>query len=639
MPSSAVDRVDDRVGERRDEAIDLVPPALRTWWTATRSRLNRADVGALAVALGQVPFLLWVLVPGSLYLDDLRGQTYAAGRSWWPFVVQSNGTHFSPVARTIDWVTVKVGPLADWPAVTVTVLIRVALVLVVWRLLRELFGPRTALLIPLGLVAITPALLPTTAWYRQAMSSLLVVIALSVAAQQHLRHVRTGSTGNLVGAAVAVAAGLLTFEKATLIAPWLVVLTAAAVPAQAGVRERLRRVWRARVSFVVYAALTAAHLLIYVTGPFDKGAAGDLQAAEVVKMMGRQLSEGLVPGLLGGPWHWTETSPYYSIPSPPAFLVVLGLVLTGLAAVWSFRRNPRRTVCAFLLFAAYYLPAAGMVAAGRLTTFGNVVALDYRLWPDVTIVAILCGCLATMRVRGETSERPSPPGLGRSGRGLAVAAATVVAVGSVASTVGFSDRWHDNPTGGYLHTLQGQLDAAPSQPVRVAPVALPSSILPFWVDPDYSVEDLLAPAGTQAIFHNTDGPVLVPGDDGRLEPLRLRTLATAAPGPNGFCGYSVAPGRSRQISLPAASPYYADEMVQVGVLASRATALTVSVVDNSSRRRVLTRSTLTTGAGPHRVLARVPYDTRVSAIRVRATDPLATICVVLAALVVPQERS
>jgi len=63
------------------------------------------------------------------------------------------------------------------------------------------------------------------------------------------------------------------------------------------------------------------------------------------------------------------------------------------------------------------------------------------------------------------------------------------------------------------------------------------------------------------------------------------------------------------------------------------------VVSGSATRPVVTREPLTTAAGPHRFLVRAPNDTRVSAIRVRATDPRATVCVVLAALVVPQENS
>jgi hypothetical protein len=636
VPTSAADGVVDRVQDPATEVIDLVPPGVRAWWTSVSARLTGPDRAAVLVALGQIPLLLLVLLPGSLYLDDLRGQSYAAGRPWWPFVVESNGTHFAPLPLTIDWLTVQFAPLSHWPAVTVTVLIRVALVLAVWRLLREVFGPRAALLMPLALVAVTPALLPTTAWYRQAMTALLVVVFLCVAAQQHLRFVRTRRTSHLGGVALAVAAGLLTFEKAVLIAPWLVVLTAAAQPATAGMKARLRMVWRGWASLVVAGCLTAAHLVIYLTGSFDKGAAGQIRAGQIVRMIGRQLGEGLVPGLLGGPWHWRETSAYYSIPDPPVVLIVVGLALTALALAWSVRRSSRRTIWALAAFLGYYLPAAGIVAAGRLTRFGDAVALDYRLWPDVTVVAVFCGCLALIPVRDEQMSTPRPPPR-RASRGVSLALVAAVLIGTVVSTATFAERWRANPTGDYLRTLQAQLRAAGSRPVRLAPVGLPSAVLPFWIDPDYSVEDLLAATEGLANYHNIDGPVLVPDDSGRLVPLLLQEHAVAKPGPDGFCGYVVRPTESRVIPLPAATPYYADEMVQLGVLASRATQLTVTVLSDSAERSVVTRSPLTTAVGPHRVLARVPYDTRVTAIRVRATDPQATVCVVLAALVTPED--
>jgi hypothetical protein len=636
VQTSATDGAVERVEGAHQEAIDLVPPGLRSWWSSVSPRLTGPDRAAALLALGQVPLLLMVLVPGSLYLDDLRGQSYAAGRAWWPFVIESNGTHFAPLPLTIDWLTVQIAPLAAWPAVTVTVLIRVALLLAVWRLLRELFGPRAALLVPLAVFAITPALLPTTAWYRQAMTALLMVVFLCVASHQHLRFLRTGRGRYLLGVAVSVTAALLTFEKAVLIVGWLVLLTAAAAPATASLRERLQRVRRGWVSFAVAGCLTAAHLLIYLTGPFDKGAAGQLHAGDVVAMIGRQLGEGLVPGLLGGPWRWRETSPYYSVPAAPVALIVGGLVLAGLALVWAQRRNSRRALWALVAFVGYYLPAAAIVAVGRLGRFGDVVALDYRLWPDVTVVAVLCACLAVMPVRREHSADPkTAPSRGKKAVGLAMVAAVLVS--SIVSTTAFVERWRANPTGDYLRTLQSQLRESGSRPVRLAPVGLPSAVLPFWIDPDYSLEDLLAPTKGLAIFHNIDGPVLVPDDSGRLAPLQLSQRAAAEPGPDGFCGYGVRPGQSRDIPLPAETPYYADEMVHLGVLASRATTLRVTVVSDSATRSVVSREPLTTAAGPHRFLVRVPYDTRVSAISVRATEPDATVCVVLAALVVPQE--
>ena len=637
MQTSATDGVVDRVEGVDQGPIDLVPPGLRSWWDSVSPRLTGPDRAAILLALGQVPLLLMVLVPGSLYLDDLRGQSYAAGRAWWPFVIESNGTHFAPLPLSIDWLTVQIAPLADWPAVTVTVLIRVVLVLAVWQLLRELFGPRAALLVPLAVVTITPALLPTTAWYRQAMTALLMVVFLCVASHQHLRFVRTGQGRALLGVVLSVTAALLTFEKAVLIAPWLALLTAAASPATASLRERLRRIRRGWAPLAVAGCLTAAHLLIYLNGPFDKGAAGQLQAGDVVQMIGRQLAEGLVPGLLGGPWRWRETSPYYSVPAAPVALIVGGLVLTAFALVWCLRRNSRRAVWALVAFLGYYLPAAAIVAVGRLSRFGDVVALDYRLWPDVTVVAVFCACLAVLPVRAEQSGNSRTPASSTT-KGVWLTLVAAVLISSVVSSAAFVERWRANPTGSYLRTLQAQLRESGSTPVRLAPVGLPSAVLPFWIDPDYSLEDLLAPAEGLATFHNIDGPVLVPDDSGRLAPLRLHEQAAADPGPDGFCGYSVRPAQSRDIPLPSETPYYADEMVHLGVLASRATTLTVSVLSDSATRSVVTREPLATAPGPHRFLVRVPYDTRVSAIRVRATDPQATICVVLAALVVPEEN-
>ena len=80
---------------------------------------RRQHVGVVLVA-AHVAAVLWLVVGGGLYIDDVRAQAYAAGRSWWPFVIESNRTHLSPGARTVDWFMATYAPLAHWPAVVLT---------------------------------------------------------------------------------------------------------------------------------------------------------------------------------------------------------------------------------------------------------------------------------------------------------------------------------------------------------------------------------------------------------------------------------------------------------------------------------------------------------------------------------------
>ena len=78
----------------------------------------------MVVTRGLVAFhvaaVTWLVAGGTLYIDDIRAQAYAAGRPRWPFVVESNQTHLAPGARTVDWFMARLAPLEHWPALVLT---------------------------------------------------------------------------------------------------------------------------------------------------------------------------------------------------------------------------------------------------------------------------------------------------------------------------------------------------------------------------------------------------------------------------------------------------------------------------------------------------------------------------------------
>ena len=75
---------------------------------------------------------------GGLYIDDIRAQAYAAGRPFYPFVIESNRTHLAPGARTIDWFMARYAPLEHWPAVVITALTALLLAYATTRLVSRI---------------------------------------------------------------------------------------------------------------------------------------------------------------------------------------------------------------------------------------------------------------------------------------------------------------------------------------------------------------------------------------------------------------------------------------------------------------------------------------------------------------------
>ncbi|MGN6246409.1 MAG: hypothetical protein ACTHQ3_22390 [Motilibacteraceae bacterium] len=602
------------------EAIDLVPPAVRSALARLRAATTRTDVGALAIVLLQLVPVAYLVVPGSLYTDDLRAQGYAAGRSWWPFVVQSNGTHVSVLARTYDWATVRWAPLEHWPAVAVTLGLRVALLAVLWWLLRDLFGPRPAALLPLALVAVTPALVPTTAWNRQALPNLFVVTVLLAATALHVRWLRSGRARLLLGAGGCVVLGLLMFEKAVAIGPWLVLVTLL-LPETGGVPARLRLVLRAWPAVVLYAVLDGVFVALYLLGPYQSpGSDGGTSAGEVLAALQHLVGDTLAVALLGGPLAWREASPYYGTSDSPTWLSAVCVTACALLVVGTLVRRRRPAARAWLLLAGYVVLAFPVVAAGRLGGYGASIGATYRLWADVVVVAVLAAALAVLPLRPGVDPLADPAELPPAGTGAALGTrrrravragaglvAATVLVASVLSTVSFARVWHRNPTGAYLAAVR----AGTAHGVHaLAPLPLPAPVMPFWMDPDYDVEQLLAPLQRDISVHDADHGTAMLTAAGAVVPARFVARTSAGPGPNGFCGRSIQPGAARRIAFEHPVAYRHDDVVRLALLVGGgATAIEVSVVTSSGRSvTVPSRSPLLLSAGPHVLLARAPFD-------------------------------
>lgn len=632
------------------QPVDLVPPAVRAAARSARSATTGVDLAALALVVLQLVPMAYLVVPGSLYADDLRAQGYAAGRSWWPFVVQSNGTHVSVLARTYDWATVRWAPLEHWPAVVVTLGLRVALLAALWWVLRDLFGPRPAALLPLALVAVTPALVPTTASNRQALPNLFVVTALLAATALHVRWLRSGRLALLLGAGACIVLGLLMFEKAAAIGPWLALLTLL-LPETAGGRARLRLLLRAWPAVVLYALLDAVFVALYLLGPYQSpGSDGGTNPGEALAAVQHLLGDTLAVALLGGPLRWRETSPYYGTSDSPTWLSALCVTVCALLVVGTAVRRRRAALRAWLLLGGYLAVAFPVVAAGRLGGYGADIGATYRLWADVAVVAVLAATLAVLPLRAGVDPLAEPRATTSSSSAQPrsrLRSATVglvvlgVLVASMVSTRSFAQRWHRNPTGAYLAAVR----EGTSHGVRsLAPLPLPASVMPFWMDPDYDVEQLVAPLQRGISVHDADHGTAMLTSEGTVVPARFVPRTGATPGPNGFCGRSIQPGGARRIAFTHPVVYRHDDVVRLALLVGGgASAVEVSVVTASGRSlTVPSRGPLRLSPGPHVLLARAPFDPsapvgahgaprqEVAGVDVRLLDPGVHLCVVSA---------
>jgi hypothetical protein len=627
-----------RLGERSDvepgppaESVTLnVPPAIRDWWEALVRAWTGVDTAAMALTLLQVPVLLWLLVPGSFYIDDFRGQGQAAGQPVLSYLFASAGSHFSPGPHLIDVLQVHFAPLQHGPAVALTVVLRLVLGLSAWWLLRELFGPRRAALVPLGVLLASPALVPVSGWFRQSITVLPAIIVIAVSTRHHVRYLRSGRIGQAAAAAAWLAVGLCFYEKPVVLVPWLACLTLLYYPVGAGLRGRMRGVGRALPGLALYTLVVGLFFVVYVSGPYDRGSARSVGFLDVVNLGRVSLGESILPSALGGPWRWDFHTPYYGIALTPGWLVVLTLVAwVGFWAV-CLLRDPGRAGRAFALFASYYIVVLMIVAVGRLGRVGIAIGRDYRLWADTLLPLVVCAALAILPLRDEAVPSPQrrvPRQAALWARPAFAVVALAAVVGAGMSTAGWAQQWHRNPADAYVSRVLLELEQTPSTDV-VFPTTLPPSVLPWWIEPDFTLEDLLAPVHPNAEYRVADSPFRVPDNSGHLTRGRLITVAEQVPG-QGICGYAHEPGSLAPVIVPlrATAPYYSNSALRLGLLVGSSTSFRVSVRQQGALIELRYRTPIELPRGPHVLLLRLPDATRVDAIQVSVTRPQAGVCV------------
>jgi hypothetical protein len=631
-----------------DEEFELrLPPALDRWWTGVRERWTRVDTVALVVTWLQVPVLLWLLVPGSFYIDDFRGMAKATREPFWQYLVDSKGSHFSPGSHLVDVLQNTFAPLEHAPAVAVSIGLRVALAWAFWRLLRELFGRRPAALVPLALLAFSPALVPVTGWFRQSITVLPAMIAIALTTHAHVRYLHDRRLRHALVGALWLALGLCFYEKPVAVLPFLVAFSVLffSVP-RSGLRGAWTALRQALPALACYAAVAAVWLGVYAAGSYDRGGSRPVGVSSVGTLARLSLVESDIPSALGGPWRWDWSTQFYGIASTPPVLVGACVLALAVFLFLAARADLGRTTRAVVLFLVYYGTVLAIITAGRLSKVGGTqIGRDYRLWADVVPVLLLAAALAVLPLRtgprAVAGVRPRHRNDTTLVTVLAGALALVLAAGAAVSTVQWGREWHRNPSGAFVANVVHDVRAAHGRAL-VVPTSLPPTVLPWWVEPDFTVEDLVAPLKLPAQFTVLDGVPTAVRSDGHLVPV-TEQVVTSSPAQPGFCAYPVpAASTGRVVPFTRGVPYYGDGAVRVGLLVPSRTTVTLAMTYAGTTTPLVTRRPIVLDRGPHTVLVRIPWPDRtgplLSGVLVTSTGPSVSLCVTSAQVVVTPPR-
>lgn len=599
--SAAAPPGSDQVGRSRrrqvpDDEVTVVADA----WERLRGAVGPVDLTAAVIVLGQLAAVLALVVPGSLWTDDLLAQAGVLDRSFGDYVRTADLGDPAALPRMVEWALGTWFPLEHGPVVVITLAIRLALGIVAWSLLRQLFGPRPLALLPLGLLLLSPALVPGTAWFSQAISGLLCTTALLWAVDAQLRRLRRPRWYHLPQVGLASALAVLSHAKGLAVPVLLLVVTLVVYGSgrrrSFGTNGWLLALRRGAAGLVTSLAAVLVVLAWYDPIPQDNGR--NLGLGDTVDLALGVVFKSALPALFGGPWSWSYPTPYYGLAATSSVLVALVCLVAGAGvARWSVLR-PAETGRAVLLLVGWMVPAFVLVSRQSPGLAPGDPATDLGRWTDVAALLVLCGAMAAIpwKVGVCRSDRPvfdettgewlvittmdddRPAGGARRPTGLPVLVGLVVGITAVVLAVGswtsFGGRWWDNPTGRWLAGATASLRSAEPYP-RIAPQPVPVLALPLsWQGSLPTDAPLIALLRPDARFSDGDGPVRGLDASGQLLPVApvLLGQARATGGCLATLGSS---GKPALVALQQPVPPNFGAMIEVGLLVTKGSTVEV----------------------------------------------------------------
>jgi hypothetical protein len=316
--------------------------------------------------------------------------------------------------------------------------------LAVLRLLRLLLGTRPVLLLPLVLYLFSPLALAAFDNWSIAVGAVPFQAALAWICADAIALHRTGRRTRYALSGTAVLAVALGFGEQAVVIPALAFVVLALVLRQSGDTFPLvAALRRGRWLWVGLGAVLTAFVWRFGPAALPRTVPAD-QAGTVttaVDAVGTSVTDGILPGLVGGPLFWTDFGTWAD---PPSALVLAAAVAAVVAVGWTARRRQGGGVI-WALLVVYVGAVVVLLVVGRLTTGVTAeFALTLRSFPDVVLVATIAVALVA---RAPAREPARPALLQNTERRDAAVLLAVFFVGlSLWSTASYGQTRDNEPT-------------------------------------------------------------------------------------------------------------------------------------------------------------------------------------------------
>ncbi len=428
--------------------------------------------------------------------------------------------HFVPGHRLVNWLIQSVAPLDFRLPVAVSVACFAATLLVLHRLLAELFrGPRLALLLLTLFFGVSTVHVTTAQWWASSLSRLPGGLFILLAILLHLRFRRTGRIGLHVASVAAVAGALMFSEDGVLVPVFLVGLRVLVLnpdePLGEAVKGALRE-WKIWLSYLLPIAFTLLGSTSQTNRLYDFQALGHL-----AQYLAAAWFHAFVPVVFGlfvneGPVSGGELA-----------AAVTAQVLLIAVVVWSVRRR-RSAWRAWAFFVLGFLATQVPVGLVRTDFYQpELVAHSYRYYSVAIALFTIALGAALLPVRAAVRHRPLSLVAGgqvrapitRSRIALVATVGTAYLAASLWTSVRVMRELYGHRAGPYLETLKQELRRADEEPGSFA--LLDGELPPFMMErvfaPNNRVGAIL-PLFERGYRLSTTAPELYRvGAEGRLE--------------------------------------------------------------------------------------------------------------------------
>jgi hypothetical protein len=556
--------------------------------------VRRDPVRAVAAVL-IVASLIWradIASRGFLTVDDFMLAGRAAMSDLTPeYLQQDFADHLMPGGLLIFWFVVRWVGLEYWPFLLVLLAVQGLIAITFFRLLRRLLPPGWGVLVPLGVLLFTPLTLDSTSFFTTGILLLPMQLAMILALGAQLQYVRTRRIRHLVTLGLSLILGLVFIEKALLIVPLVFLFTACLLVTGGPLRSAFRALVGYWPAWLVVGTIGGAYLVPYFARPGSTYVHAPRSIGEVVTFLRLIVGESLVPGLVGGPWHWTDSNDDFApLVNPDALRGWLALIVFAALIVATIRLRPvaKRAWILLGLYVALNCAALGSARLGTILT--ELLGLSPRYVSDSVVIAALCIGIACFGLKDPAGapvstentsglrlpaplRQPAPMAIGVL---IAFAVVLAIGVGTAQSADGFTRAWSVKHGRDYIATVRTELATAPPDTVFLDRL-VPGNVLGPLSWPDNLQSHFFAAARPRPVFvKGAEKPSII-DDAGRIRSVGVdgnRTPTGPAPG----CGYRIDSGFTYTVLLDG-SRFEWEWAVRIAYLSPREVTMTFGYGD------------------------------------------------------------